>query len=230
MFPTSLEDLIDRDNGLPRPGSEDPLAVRIVDVAELPTRFGTFRLVGFWNNRDKSDHVAVVQGDVVGRHDVLTRLHSECVTGDALGSLRCDCRDQLEHSLRRIARQEAGIVLYMRQEGRGIGIMNKVRAYALQDRGMDTVEANLALGFPDDARDYAIAAGMLDRLAVGSVRLMTNNPNKVAQLAQHGVDISGRVPHLLPPNPHNRFYLQTKASRSGHLIEPGALQLPASAK
>ena len=162
--------------------------------------------------------MAVIHGDVVGKHDVLTRLHSECVTGDALGSLRCDCRDQLEHALRRVSRQDRGIVLYMRQEGRSIGIMNKVRAYALQDRGMDTVEANLALGFPDDARDYAIAAGMLEAMGVGSIKLMTNNPNKVAQLEQHGVPVSGRVPHLLPPNPHNRFYLQTKQRRSGHLI------------
>ena len=230
MSPLSLEDLIARDNQLDRPGPEAPLAVRLVDVAELPTRFGDFRLVGFWNNRDQCDHVAIIKGELTGAEEVLTRLHSECVTGDAFGSLRCDCRDQLEHALRRVSRQDRGIVLYMRQEGRGIGIMNKVRAYALQDRGMDTVEANLALGFEDDERDYAIAAAMLERLGCASIKLMTNNPKKVEQLAQHGVPVSSRVPHLLPPNAHNRFYLRTKALRSGHLIDPGALLQASSAK
>ena len=197
----------------------DEVCVRIVSVADLPTRFGTFRIVAFWNNRDSCDHVAIVKGDIIGQDEILTRLHSECLTGDALGSLRCDCRDQLEASLRRVSEAGTGIVLYLRQEGRGIGIMNKVRAYSLQDQGLDTVDANRALGFRDDERDYAIAAHMLRSLRVGSVSLMTNNPNKVQQLEQYGVTVAARVPHLLPPNPHNRFYLETKAQRSGHHID-----------
>src|SRR5260370_25188949 len=161
----------------------------------------------------------MVHGDVMGADDVPTRLHSECLTGDVMGSLRCDCRDQLEVALRRLASMPRGLVLYLRQEGRGIGLINKVRAYALQDRGFDTVDANLALGFRDDERDYSIAAHMLDSLNVGSVRLMTNNPNKIRQLEQHGIRVSGRIPHGIPPNEYNRFYLQTKASRSGHFID-----------
>jgi GTP cyclohydrolase II len=191
----------------------------VVGVAELPTRFGAFRIVAFWNNRDGKEHVAVVHGDVIDRHDVPTRLHSECLTGDALGSLRCDCRDQLEIALRRLGGMERGCLLYLRQEGRGIGLINKVRAYALQDLGLDTVEANLALGFRDDERDYAIATHMLKSLSIRSVRLMTNNPAKIRQLEQYGLSVSGRIPHTIPPNAHNRFYLETKASRSGHWID-----------
>jgi GTP cyclohydrolase II len=188
-------------------------------VAELPTRFGEFRLVGFWNNRDEKEHVAIVRGEILGAEEVPTRLHSECLTGDALGSLRCDCRDQLEVALRKLASMKRGLLLYLRQEGRGIGLLNKIRAYALQELGMDTVEANLALGFRDDERDYAIAAHMIHSLCVKSVRLMTNNPEKVSQLTTHGVEVSGRIPHVIPPNEHNRFYLQTKAERSGHWID-----------
>lgn len=195
------------------------VCVRVVGVAELPTRFGAFRIVAFWNNRDAKEHVAIVRGDVVGAESVPTRLHSECLTGDALGSLRCDCRDQLEAALRRIGEGERGLVLYLRQEGRGIGLINKVRAYALQDRGLDTVEANLALGFRDDERDYAIAAHMIHSLEIGSVRLMTNNPTKIRELDRHGIRVEGRIPHILPSNPHNRFYLETKAARSGHWID-----------
>ena len=195
------------------------ICVRIVAVAELPTRFGDFHVVSFWNNRDEKEHLAIVRGDVVGAEDVDTRLHSECLTGDALGSLRCDCRDQLTHALERIAALDRGLLLYLRQEGRGIGLINKIRAYALQDRGMDTVEANRALGFRDDERDYAIAAHMIHSLGVKSVRLMTNNPEKIDQLVQHGVQVHGRIPHVIPPNEHNRFYLETKADRSGHWID-----------
>lgn len=203
------------------------ICVRVVGVADLPTRFGDFRIVAFWNNRDEKEHVAIVRGNVVGAEEVPTRLHSECLTGDALGSLRCDCRDQLETALRVIGGLDQGLVLYLRQEGRGIGLINKVRAYALQDRGLDTVEANLALGFRDDERDYAIAAHMLSSLAVRSIRLMTNNPSKLDQLTRYGVNVSGRSPHLIPPNPHNRFYLATKASRSGHWIDfAGKTHLP----
>jgi GTP cyclohydrolase II len=153
----------------------------------------------------------------------MTRLHSECLTGDTLGSLRCDCRDQLGFALERIAREPCGVLLYLRQEGRGIGLLNKIRAYSLQDQGLDTVDANIALGFRDDERDYAVAAHMLASLTVGSVCLLTNNPKKLTELERHGIRVSGRVPHTIAPNEHNRFYLQTKAARSGHLIEESAL-------
>ncbi len=198
---------------------EQKVCVRIAAVVDLPSRFGRFQVVGFWNNRDGRDHVAIVHGNPIGREDVPTRLHSECLTGDALGSLRCDCRDQLEVALRAIAAHDCGIVLYLRQEGRGIGLLNKLRAYGLQDRGMDTVEANLALGFRDDEREYSIAAHMLHSLRVKSVQLMTNNPKKVAELVQHGVAVAGRLPHMIPPNEFNRFYLETKRDRSGHLLD-----------
>lgn len=216
----TLDDIVERDrvhecDGL---GSKR-VCVHVVGVADLPSRFGSFKIVGFWNNRDGKEHIAMVHGNVIGVQDVPTRLHSECLTGDVMGSLRCDCRDQLEAALRKINELPCGILLYMRQEGRGIGLLNKIRAYALQDQGLDTVEANLALGFRDDERDYAIAAHMLRSLDVKSIQLMTNNPNKVQQLEQYGIDVSGRIPHLLPPNPHNRFYLETKANRSGHYID-----------
>ena len=188
-------------------------------VADLPTRFGDFRIVAFWNNRDGKEHVALVHGDILGKANVLTRLHSECLTGDALGSLRCDCRDQLGVALERLAKEPCGILLYLRQEGRGIGLRNKIRAYQLQDRGLDTVDANIALGFRDDERDYAIAAHMLKSLTVRSVRLLTNNPKKLEQLGEHGIVVAERVPHVIPANEHNRFYLRTKAIRSGHMID-----------
>ena len=185
----------------------------------MPSRFGDFHVVAFWNKRDDKEHAAFVHGDPTFAEDVPVRLHSECLTGDAIGSLRCDCRDQLESSLRTIAEMDKGILLYLRQEGRGIGLTNKIRAYGLQDYGFDTVEANLALGFRDDEREYSIAAHMLESLKVKSIRLMTNNPRKIADLTAHGVKITGRIPLVIPPNPHNQFYLQTKASKSGHLID-----------
>src|SRR5260221_5652980 len=215
-----LDDLVERDRDHDCKGFGRPeICVKVEAVAALPTRFGDFRIVAFWNNRDREEHVALVHGDVLGQPNVPTRLHSECLTGDALGSLRCDCRDQLEGALRVLGASERGVLLYLRQEGRGIGLTNKVRAYSLQDRGMDTVEANLALGFRDDERDYAVAAHMLASLNIESVRLLTNNPDKVRQLEQHGIVVSARVPHVIPPNEHNRFYLQTKAIRSGHFID-----------
>jgi GTP cyclohydrolase II len=201
----------------------DHTCVKIAAVADLPSRFGKFHIVAFWNDRDGKDHVAIVHGDPFDADDVPVRIHSECLTGDALGSLRCDCRDQLEASLRAIAAEERGIVLYLRQEGRGIGLLNKLRAYGLQDHGLDTVEANLALGFHDDERDYAIAAHMLEQLQVRSVRLMTNNPRKIAGLESLGVRVTGRIPVVIPPNDSNRFYLETKATKSGHLIDFAAL-------
>ncbi|MBW2529266.1 MAG: GTP cyclohydrolase II [Deltaproteobacteria bacterium] len=216
----SLAELVQRDRDHECGGlGPDQVCVRIVAAAKLPTRFGDFVIVAFWNNRDAKEHVALVHGDVVGAEAVPARLHSECLTGDIAGSLRCDCRDQLEAALSKLGREERGLLLYLRQEGRGIGLINKIRAYSLQDRGLDTVEANRALGFRDDERDYAVAAHMIRSLKVRSVRLYTNNPDKVGQLEQHGVQVAERVPHLLPPNPHNRFYLETKARRSGHHID-----------
>jgi len=215
-----LEDLVARDRDHECPGyGAAKICVRVVAVADLPSRFGKFRIVAFWNNRDAKEHVAVIHGDVVGQEEVATRLHSECLTGDVLGSLRCNCRDQMEEALRRLGSLERGLLLYLRQEGRGIGLINKIRAYELQDAGFDTVEANVALGFRDDERDYAVAAHMIHSLEIGSVRLMTNNPRKIDGLTQHGVRVAGRLPHVMPPNPHNRFYLETKASRSGHWID-----------
>ncbi len=216
----TLEDLVERDRDHDCEGvGPMKVCVKVVAVAELPSRFGRFRIVAFWNNRDHKEHIAVVRGEIISKTAVLTRLHSECLTGDALGSLRCDCRDQLEESMRTLGAEECGLLLYLRQEGRGIGLTNKIRAYALQDAGLDTVEANQALGFRDDERDYAIAAHMIHSLSVGSVRLMTNNPRKVDGLTQHGVQVAGRVPLVMAPNSYNRFYLETKASRSGHYID-----------
>jgi GTP cyclohydrolase II len=197
----------------------DKICVRIVAMAELPTRFGDFHIVAFENNRDGKEHVAITRGDVIGAENVPVRLHSECLTGDALGSLRCDCRDQLESALKTIGQMDRGMVLYLRQEGRGIGLINKIRAYSLQDEGLDTVEANLALGFRDDERDYAVAAHMLMSLKIKSVQLMTNNPKKINQLTQYGIQVNGRIPHIMEPNDHNRFYLETKAAKSGHMID-----------
>ena len=197
----------------------DKVCVRVVAMAELPTRFGNFHIVAFENNRDGKEHVAITKGDVIGASDVPVRLHSECLTGDVMGSLRCDCRDQLESALKKIGRMEKGMILYLRQEGRGIGLINKIRAYSLQDQGLDTVQANLALGFRDDERDYAVAAHMLMSLKIESVQLMTNNPKKIDQLRRYGIKVNGRIPHIMEPNEYNRFYLETKAAKSGHLID-----------
>ena len=220
---SDLTALVDRDRAHDCEGFGAPrVCVKVEAVADLPTRFGRFKAVAFWNNRDVKEHLAIVHGDVLGARDVMTRLHSECLTGDALGSLRCDCRDQLAVALRRIAQEPCGVLLYLRQEGRGIGLLNKIRAYQLQDQGLDTVDANLALGFRDDEREYAVAAHMLASLTLQSVRLLTNNPKKLAELEHHGVRVSGRVPHVIPANEHNRFYLNTKAQRSGHMLEDEA--------
>jgi GTP cyclohydrolase II len=216
---TQIKTLLDENRDHECDSFGEGVCVRIAAIADLPTRFGEFQIVAFQNNRDDKEHVAIIHGDVCEGEDVLTRLHSECLTGDALGSLRCDCRDQLQAALERIAKVEKGVVLYLRQEGRGIGLTNKVRAYGLQDHGLDTVEANLALGFRDDEREYGVAAHMLKSLKIKSIRLMTNNPRKIEDLEGHGVVVSQRVPHVLPPNKHNAFYLETKAHKSGHFID-----------
>ncbi len=198
----------------------DKICVRLVAIADLPSRFGDFHVAAFVNNRDGKEHAAFIHGDVCGAEDVPVRVHSECLTGDVAGSLRCDCRDQLEASLQQIGQADKGILLYLRQEGRGIGFVNKIRAYGLQDHGYDTVDANPALGFRDDEREYSVAAHMLDLLKVKSIQLMTNNPRKINDLSQHGIRLSGRLPLIIPPNPYNAFYLHTKAEKSGHLLGP----------
>lgn len=194
----------------------DDICVEIVANAELPTRFGSFRIVGFTNTVDGNEHVALVHGDVSGVRSVPVRLHSECLTGDALGSLKCDCGSQLNRALAYIGEQQRGILLYMRQEGRGIGLLNKIRAYALQDQGYDTVQANEALGFPYDVRDYRLAAEMLKLLGVRSIELLTNNPDKVRSLAEHGISVERRMPLRIEENPYNRDYLRTKRDKLGH--------------
>ncbi len=199
--------------------SPRPPNVELASSASLPTEFGDFRIHVFSNERDDREHVAIVHGEVSGRESVTTRIHSECLTGDVMGSLRCDCRKQLELGLRQVSSMECGVLLYLRQEGRGIGLANKVRAYRLQEQGLDTVDANRALGFRDDERDYGVAVGMLRTIGVRSVRLMTNNPDKVLQLRRYGFTVTERVPHAIPPSIHNRAYLETKAVRSGHLLD-----------
>jgi len=190
---------------------------RIGASARLPSRHGEFTVVAF-ETVDGKEHGAVVKGDVVGQRGVPLRIHSECFTGDVMGSLKCDCRDQLEAALDYIGSQDCGVVVYLRQEGRGIGLVNKIRAYALQDAGLDTVEANHALGFDDDERRYDMAAQMIEELGIESVRLITNNPSKVDGLRANGVQVDGRIPHRMKPNPHNEWYLRTKKAKSGHLL------------
>ncbi len=202
----------------------DHICVKIAAIAELPSRFGQFHIFAFYNNKDDKEHVAIVHGDVTNAEDVPVRVHSECLTGDVLGSLRCDCRDQLKSALIKIGRMEKGVLLYMRQEGRGIGLVNKIRAYGLQEHGYDTVEANLALGFRDDERDYSVAAHMLESLRIKSIQLITNNPRKIEDLKKNGVRVNGRIPHIMQPNQYNRFYLETKARKSSHMIDFGGME------
>ncbi|MBC7093375.1 bifunctional 3,4-dihydroxy-2-butanone-4-phosphate synthase/GTP cyclohydrolase II [Candidatus Bipolaricaulota bacterium] len=184
--------------------------------ADLPTRWGEFRIVTFRDRIAGQEHVALVKGDLAGEAPVLVRVHSECLTGDALGSLRCDCGDQLHAALDMVDREGRGVVLYMRQEGRGIGLVGKVCAYHLQDQGLDTVEANLRLGYPPDLRDYGIGAQILVDLGVKKIRLLTNNPRKVAGLAGYGLEIVERVPIEVEPNPYNVRYLKAKKEKLGH--------------
>ncbi len=216
-----IQELLDENRSHECDGvGEDKVCVRIAAIADLPTRSGDFQVVAFYNNRDDKEHAAIVRGDLLGAENVPVRVHSECLTGDAIGSLRCDCRDQLETALRQLGQMDRGVLLYLRQEGRGIGLVNKIRAYGLQDHGLDTVEANLALGFRDDERDYSVAAHMLFSLKIRSIQLMTNNPRKIEELTKLGVNVTGRIPVIIPPNPFNEFYLKTKAEKSGHWLDP----------
>ena len=193
-------------------------AVALVASCELPTPWAVFRLHGFQETASGKEHLALTLGQVGDGVPALTRLHSECLTGDGLFSLRCDCGPQLEAALAAIAKEGRGVLLYLRQEGRGIGLLDKLRAYALQDQGLDTVDANRALGLPDDARDYGVAAAMLNTLGVPAVRLMTNNPAKVSALTARGVNVTERVPHVAGRGPRNQDYLETTAARMGHLL------------
>jgi len=191
--------------------------------AKIPTEYGKFEVVLFANSHDAKENVAFVLGDVRGGVDVPTRVHSECFTGDVLGSVRCDCGEQLERSLKMIGRARRGVLLYLRQEGRGIGLRDKLRAYNLQDEGLDTVEANLRLGHQADERDYRIAALMLAELRVQSVNLITNNPAKIRELRRLGVRVAKRTAIEVPARPENAGYLRTKAQRMEHLLQLGNL-------
>ena len=194
------------------------MSVVFVAASQLPTPFAVFTMHGFLDEESSKKHVALTLGDVADGQPVLGRLHSECLTGDALFSQRCDCGAQLEAALRAIATEGRGVLLYLRQEGRGIGLLNKIRAYELQDGGADTVEANERLGFAADQRDYSICQPMLDHLGIRSVLLMTNNPRKVKALEGFGVRVAERRPLEIGLNPHNRKYLATKAGKLGHML------------
>jgi GTP cyclohydrolase II len=197
----------------------DDICVKIVAIAQLPSKFGRFQIVAFHNNKDSKDHVALVHGNIRNKDNVPVRLHSECLTGDAFGSLRCDCRDQLIMSMKMVGKLRCGVILYLRQEGRGIGLMNKLKAYQLQDHGLDTIEANIALGFKSDERDYGIAAHMIHSLEIKSIRLITNNPAKEEQLKRYGIVVKSRIPILAKPNKYNTKYLRTKMEKAGHMLD-----------
>jgi GTP cyclohydrolase II len=194
------------------------VTIRYVESSRLPTRWGEFDMHGFEDPETGKEHIALTLGNVGDGDPVLTRIHSECLTGDALFSLRCDCGEQLQAALAAIAGEGRGALLYLRQEGRGIGLINKIKAYKLQDEGADTVEANEALGFGADLRDYSVCKPMLDHLGIRKLRLLTNNPRKVQAMEEMGVAVLERIPLETPHNPHNQKYLATKAGKLGHLM------------
>jgi 3,4-dihydroxy 2-butanone 4-phosphate synthase/GTP cyclohydrolase II len=191
----------------------------------MPTAYGEFTAVAFREKLTGKTHVALVKGEVAGAHDVLVRVHSECLTGDVFHSLRCDCGDQLETALRRIAAEERGVLLYMAQEGRGIGLLNKLRAYELQEEGLDTVEANLQLGFPADAREWGIGNQILADLGLTTIRILTNNPKKLSGLEGYGLEVVEQVPIEVEPNDENRRYLAAKREKLGHRLHHQGLRL-----
>ena len=195
------------------------MPVVFVAASRLPTRHGVFTIHAFEEPDTGKEHVALSMGELADGAPVLMRVHSECLTGDGFGSLRCDCGPQLEAAMAKVAETGRGVILYLRQEGRGIGLVNKVRAYALQDGGADTVEANEQLGFAPDLREYSMCEDMLAHLGVRSVRLMTNNPRKVAAMEAHGITVAERVPLMTGRNPHNEHYLDTKQDKMGHMLD-----------
>jgi 3,4-dihydroxy 2-butanone 4-phosphate synthase/GTP cyclohydrolase II len=193
--------------------------VHLVIETRLPTPYGEFRALAYKSDIESGEHLALVMGDIKNGTPVLVRVHSECLTGDVFGSQRCDCGEQLDMAMRMVSEQKRGVILYMRQEGRGIGFHNKLRAYAEQDKGLDTVEANLTLGFDADLRDYGIGAQILADLGLKEIRLLTNNPKKVIGLEGYGLKVVETVPIIVPPNPHNRKYLETKQKKMGHILK-----------
>ncbi|MDR5611755.1 MAG: GTP cyclohydrolase II [Arsenophonus sp.] len=198
------------------------MQLKRIAEAKLPTPFGEFLLVGFEEIVNGNNHIALIYGDITDVKPVLSRIHSECLTGDALFSLRCDCGFQLEAALKQIAEEGSGVLLYHRQEGRNIGLLNKIRAYALQDQGLDTVEANLKLGFKPDERDFTVCADMYKLLAINEVRLLTNNPKKLEIMKEAGINVVERVPLIVGRNPKNSDYLNVKASKLGHILSDNA--------
>ncbi|EJO5348619.1 bifunctional 3,4-dihydroxy-2-butanone-4-phosphate synthase/GTP cyclohydrolase II [Clostridium botulinum] len=199
--------------------SREEKLIKSLKPVKLPSKYGDFIAIGYENLITGEEHVALVKGEVKGEEPVLVRVHSECLTGDVFGSLRCDCGEQISKALMKIEEEGKGVLVYMRQEGRGIGLLNKLKAYALQDEGMDTIEANLALGFPEDLRDYGIGAQILKDLGVKNIKLMTNNPKKISGLSGYGIKIVDRVPIDMGCKKENKNYLKTKKDKMGHLID-----------
>jgi GTP cyclohydrolase II len=192
--------------------------LNFVASAKLPTIYGEFTIYGFQDRRNNKEHVAIVAGDIAGKSALPVRVHSECLTGEVFGSLRCDCREQLQKSLEYIGQQQFGLLIYLRQEGRDIGLNNKIKAYHLQDQGLDTFEANLQLGLPADAREFDLATEILEYFRIGSVKIMTNNPEKIEQLEKVGIEITERIKIPSSVNQHNHAYLKAKKEKMGHLL------------